>query len=83
VVPTTSSASPLANLTTGTMYTDLPGAFPFRSFRSMQYIFVAYIYDLNAILVRAMPSKNDDTMIAAFTAISPPSLPAVITPPSM
>jgi hypothetical protein len=59
----------LADLTTGTMYTDLPGAFPVRSFRSMQYIFVAYVYDLNAILVRAMPSKNDDAMIAAFTAI--------------
>ncbi len=46
----------LANLTTGTMYTDLPGAFPVRSFRSMQYIFVADVYDLNAILVHAMPS---------------------------
>jgi hypothetical protein len=57
----------LANLNTGTMYTNLPGAFPVRSFRSMQYIFVAYIYDLNAILVRAMPSKNDGAMINAFT----------------
>jgi len=35
----------------------------------MQYVFVAYIYDLNAILVRAMPSKNDGAMIAAFTDI--------------
>ena len=59
----------LADLTSGTMYTDLPGAFPVRSFRSMQYIFVAYVYDLNAILVRAMPSKNDGAMIAAFTDI--------------
>jgi hypothetical protein len=32
-------------------------------------VFVAYIYDLNAILVRAMPSRNDGTMIAAFTSI--------------
>jgi hypothetical protein len=30
---------------------------------------LAYIYDLNAILVRAMPSKNDGAMIAAFTDI--------------
>jgi hypothetical protein len=32
----------------------------------MQYVFVAYIYDLNAIFVCAMPSKTDGTMIAAF-----------------
>ncbi len=59
----------LAELNTGTMYTNLPGAFPVCSFKSMQYIFVAYIYDLNAILVCAMPSKNNTAMIAAFTKI--------------
>jgi hypothetical protein len=59
----------LANLNTGTMYTNLPGAFPVCSFKSMQYIFVAYIYDLNSILVRALPSKNDAAMITAFTKI--------------
>jgi len=59
----------LADMHTGTMYTDGTGAFPVRSFRNMQYVFVAYIYDLNAILVRAMPSKNDGAMIAAFTDI--------------
>ncbi len=59
----------LANLNTGTMYTNLPGVFPVRSFKSMQYIFVAYIYDLNAIIVHAMPSKNDATMITAFAKI--------------
>ena len=41
----------LAAANTGTMYTDLTGAFPIRSFKNMQYIFVAYIYDLNAIIV--------------------------------
>jgi hypothetical protein len=56
----------LANLHMGTMYTDLTRAFPVRSFTNMKYIFVAYIYDLNAILVRAMPSKNNAAMIAAF-----------------
>ncbi len=40
----------LANAITGTMYTDINGAFPVRSFKSMQYIFVAYVYDLNALL---------------------------------
>jgi len=59
----------LTDLATSTMYTDLPGAFPVRSFRSMQYIFVAYVYDLNAILVCVMPSKNDGAMIDAFTDI--------------
>ncbi len=59
----------LANLNTGTMYTNLPGAFPIHLFKSMQYIFVAYIYNLNAILVHAMPSKNDAAMITAFIEI--------------
>jgi hypothetical protein len=46
----------LADATTGTMYTDLTSGFPVRSFKNMQYIFVAYIYDLNIIIVRPMPS---------------------------
>ena len=59
----------LADLNAGTIYTDLSGAFPVRSFKSMQYIFVAYIYDVSAILVHAMPSKNNAAMITAFTKI--------------
>jgi hypothetical protein len=59
----------LADMHTGTMYTNGTGAFPVQSFHNMQYVFVAYIYDLNAILVRAMPSKNDEAMIAAFKDI--------------
>ncbi len=59
----------LADMHTGIMYTNGTGAFPVRSFHNMQYVFVAYIYDLNAILVRAMPSKNDEAMIAAFKDI--------------
>jgi hypothetical protein len=51
------------------MYTDITGAFPVRSFKSMQYIFVAYIYDLNAIIVRAMPSRTDAAMVTALTEI--------------
>ncbi len=41
----------LADLHTGMMYTDGTGAFLVRSFWNMQYVFVAYIYDLNAILI--------------------------------
>jgi hypothetical protein len=35
----------------------------------MHYIFVVYIYNLNARLVCAMPSKNNAAMITAFTKI--------------
>jgi hypothetical protein len=66
------SFAALSSLNTGTMYTNLPGAFPIHSFKSMQYIFVAYISDLNAILVCDMPSKNDAAMITAFTKILAP-----------
>ncbi len=59
----------LANLNTGTMYTDLPGTLPIRSFKSMQYIFMVYIYNLNVILVHAMPSKNKAAMFTFFTKI--------------
>jgi hypothetical protein len=51
------------------MYKDLTGAFPVRSFKNMQYIFVAYIYDLNAIIVCPMASRTDASFIAAFTKV--------------
>jgi hypothetical protein len=41
----------LADLHTGMMYTDGTGAFLVHSFWNMQYVFVAYIYDLNAIVM--------------------------------
>ena len=59
----------LANTITGTMYTDITGAFTVRSFKIMQYIFVAYIYDLNAIIVRTMPSCTDASMVTAFRKV--------------
>jgi hypothetical protein len=59
----------LADATTGTMYTDLTCAFPVRSFKNIIYIFVAYIYDLNAIIVRPMPSRTIASFIAAFTKV--------------
>ena len=59
----------LADANSGTMYTDLTGTFPVRSFKNMQYIFVAYIYDLNAIIVRPMSSRNDASFIAALSDI--------------
>ncbi len=35
----------------------------------MQYIFVAYVYDLNAIIVCAMPSCTDASMVTALTKV--------------
>jgi hypothetical protein len=61
----------LANAITGTIYTDITGAFPVCSFKSMQCVFVANIYYLNAIIVRAMPSR---TMLPWYKH-SPKSLP--------
>jgi hypothetical protein len=59
----------LADATTGTMYTNLTGALPVRSFKNMIYIFVAYIYDLNAIIVRPMASRTDASFISAFAKV--------------
>jgi hypothetical protein len=59
----------LADAKTGTMYTDLTGAFHVRSFKNMIYIFVAYIYDLNAIVVCPMALRTDTSFIAAFTEV--------------
>ncbi len=59
----------LPNANTGTMYTDLTIAFPVRSFKDMQYIVVAYVYDLNAIIVRAKPTRTNAAMITAFKEV--------------
>ena len=32
----------------------------------MQYIFVCYVYESNAILVRPMKSRSDECMVAAY-----------------
>jgi hypothetical protein len=46
-------------------------SFPDRSFKNMQYIFVAYVYDLNVIIVRAMPTRTNAAMITAFKEVIP------------
>jgi hypothetical protein len=57
----------LAEATLGTMYTNINGAFPIWSFKNMQYIFVTYIYNLNAIIMQPMPSCTDSLFITAFS----------------
>jgi hypothetical protein len=59
----------LSNAITGTMYTDLTSTFPIRSFKNVQYIFVAYVYNINAIIVRPMPSRTDESFITAFSEV--------------
>ncbi len=61
------AALPDAN--TGTMYTDLTDSFPVRLFKNMLYIFVAYVYDRNAIIVCAMPTRTNAAMITAFKEV--------------
>jgi hypothetical protein len=59
----------LANDIMGTMHTNITGACPVCSFKSMQYVFVAYINDLTAIIIWAMPSCTNAYMVQAFTEV--------------
>ena len=52
-----------------TIYSDLTGRFPIQSYKGMNYIFVAYVYKLNAILLRFMKSREDASMLEAFTSV--------------
>ena len=59
----------LANTIEGTLYTDLTGRFPVRSYKGNQHIFLAYVYDANAILVRAMKDRTTESMLEAFKSV--------------
>jgi hypothetical protein len=59
----------LADATLGTMYTNITGAFLVWLFKNVQYIFVMYIYDLNPIIVRPMPSCINASFIAPFSKV--------------
>ena len=59
----------LADAKEGVIYTDLPGPFPIRSIRNMQYVFVCYAYQPNAILVRPMKSRSAVCMCEAYRDI--------------
>ena len=56
----------LTDANKGTMYTDLTRQFPVMSFKGNQYIFVAYLYDHNTIIIRPMKSHKDEDMVTAF-----------------
>ena len=59
----------LADTVTGTIYTDLPGRFPVQSVWNTQYICVCYVYEANAILVKPMKSRNDESFVGAYKEI--------------
>ncbi|KAL7479932.1 hypothetical protein ACHAW6_007837 [Cyclotella cf. meneghiniana] len=53
----------------GTTYTDLTGRFPTMSMENKQYIFVAYDYTPNAIIVRTITDRESATIVNAFDDI--------------
>ena len=52
----------------GLISTDLPGRFPFTSSRGMNYIFLLYDYDSNAILVEPIKSRSPHSLIEGYEA---------------
>ena len=56
----------LADTTKGTIYSDLTGRFPLQSYAGMQYIFIAYVYDQNYIIIRPMKNRSNASMIEVF-----------------
>ena len=59
----------LADVNNDMIYSDLTGKFPVQSFSGMNYIFIAYIYTINAILINQMKGMNDDNVVAVFKEI--------------
>ena len=59
----------LADENENTIYSDLTGRFPVQSYSGNNYIFVAYVYSINAILLRPMKNRSDASMVAVFRDI--------------
>ena len=57
------------DMTDGTIYTNLCGQFPVQSYPGIKYMFVAYIYKCNSILMRPMKDRTDENMVAVFQDI--------------
>ena len=49
-----------------TLYGDQTGRFPVQSFKGNNYIFVAYVYGPNAIIVRPIKNRSDASMVEAY-----------------
>ena len=59
----------LADTHINTLYTDLTGKFPVQSYSRNKYIFFAYIYSANAIIVRPMKDRTYANMLDTFKDI--------------
>ena len=56
----------LADANENTIYTDLAERFPVWSYSGQQYMFLAYVYESNAIPVRPMKTRSSTSAIEAF-----------------
>ena len=59
----------LSDANEDTIYSDLAGQFPVGWFAGNQYIFIAYIYTINTIIMKPMKGMNNKDMIAVFKEI--------------
>lgn len=59
----------LADQNENPIYSDLAGRFPVRSYSGVNYIFIAYVYTINAIIIRPMKSRSDEHMVKTFQDI--------------
>jgi hypothetical protein len=59
----------LADQIDGTTYTNLTGRFPTMSLENKHYVFVAYDYTTNAIIVQAITDHESATIVKAFDDI--------------
>ncbi len=53
----------------GTIYSNLSWRFPIQSYSDMQYIFGAYFYGINAIIMQPITSPKDASMVTMFKDI--------------
>ena len=59
----------LDNTNDNTLYNNPTGRFPFESYDNKEYIFMAYVYKLNAIFIIPMKTGKDESRIATFEQV--------------
>jgi len=59
----------LVDQNNSTVYSNLAGRYPLRSYSGMDYIFVLHIYSMNAILIQPMKTRSDACIVDAFKDI--------------
>ena len=59
----------LADVNKDTIYSDLTGRFRVQSFSVIRYIFITYVYTINAILTKPMKAMTNTNMVAIFKDI--------------